>query len=454
MMLRFTLATRIALIILVGLIAVWIVLLAGHYWSRGSEVENTRPPPARLLALAQLLESAQPWQFPLILTAATTSTFQPRIGAADKRDETALPAVDPQIRLPYEQALGGRALTITVAPDLTIGRRFRRLAALAANGLEFRIGLRTGQTLIVETQSPVAVNRFGLPVGFIAGLFGTLIALIALLIMHRETKPLARLAAAVDRVDLSTAPIALPQAKTSAPEIRAVINAFDRLQTRLAGLMRARMALIGGISHDVRTFATRLRLRADFIPEETERQRAIADIDDMVRLLDDALLSSRAGAGELAQEIVDFAGLVQEEVSDKLKGGARIVLLPSAGPKIANVLGDRLALRRIIANITDNALKYGHAAQLQTRLDGASVVLTADDEGPGIPADQREAMLEPFSRLEASRNRGTGGAGLGLAIVRALVEAHGGTIEIGDAPGRGARVSVTLPLFEDGKRAA
>lgn len=451
MMLRFTLATRIALIILVGLIAIWIVLLAAHYWSRGSEAENTQPPPERLVALAELLESADARQARLILSAATTSWFRPRVVAGDEDGGEILEPVDAQLRARYEQALDGRALALTIAPDTFPTRRFRRLAALVANGLEFRIGLRTGQTLIVDTHSPIAVNRFGLPVGFVAGLLGTLIALTALLVMQRETKPLARLAAAVDRVDLSASPVPLPQPKRSAPEIRAVITAFNRLQARLSGMMRARMALIGGISHDVRTFATRLRLRADFIPEESERQRAIADIDDMVRLLDDALLSSRAGAGELAQEIVDFSALVRAEVADRFASGAEIVFMPGAGTEGAGVLGDRLALRRIIANVADNALKYGHAAHLQTWWGDGMICLTVDDDGPGIPAEQREAMLEPFSRLETSRSRGTGGAGLGLAIVRTLVEAHGGTIEISEAPGRGARVSVTLPVFGVGR---
>lgn len=448
MMLRLTLATRIALIILVGLIAVWIVLLAAHYWVRGGEAESARPQPARVAALAEALEAADDRQTPLILQAATTSIFMPTLAANMGADAVVMPAVDARVRGPYEQALGGRPLILTISPDLSVGFRFRRLAALAANGLEFRIGLKTGRALVIDTQSQVAVNRFGLPVGFIAGLLGTIIALVALLVMQRETKPLARLAAAVDRVDLSGVPIALPQPRRSAPEIRAVINAFNRLQGRLSGMMRARMALIGGISHDVRTFATRLRLRADFIPDEAERQRAIADIDDMVRLLDDALLSSRAGAGELAQEIVDFQAIIRTEATDRRATGARIVFAPGPGTEEACVLGDRLALRRIVANIADNALKYGRVAHLQTLPDGDAIMLVVDDEGPGIPADQREAMLEPFSRIEISRNRGTGGAGLGLAIVRTLVEAHGGSVEIADAPGRGARVSVRLPLFD------
>jgi signal transduction histidine kinase len=111
------------------------------------------------------------------------------------------------------------------------------------------------------------------------------------------------------------------------------------------------------------------------------------------------------------------------------------------------VLGDRLALRRIVANIIDNAVIYGKVAHLSVDTTAEQVTLTVDDEGPGIPSEQRESILEPFVRLEDSRNRRTGGAGLGLAVARSLVEAHHGTISISDAPAGGARVAVRLELF-------
>ena len=316
-----------------------------------------------------------------------------------------------------------------------------------SNAVELRIALSTGETLVVDASTRLPVTRLGLPLGLAAGLLGTIIGLLALLVMQRETRPLARLAAAVDRVDLSADPPPLPEARSSAPEIRAVIAAFNRLQARLGEMMRARMTLVGGIAHDVRTFTTRLRLRVDKIPDAAGQQRAIADIDDMIKLLDDALLSSRVGAGPLSQEMVEFAALVATEADDRRVQDHAVDLALDEATKAIIVLGDRLALRRVIANILDNALKYGRVAHLRTRLQDDAVILTVDHEGPGIPAHQRWAMLEPFNRLEISRNRSTGGAGLGLAVVRSLVEAHGGTIEIADAPGGGTRVKIALPVF-------
>jgi signal transduction histidine kinase len=210
-------------------------------------------------------------------------------------------------------------------------------------------------------------------------------------------------------MDPTGAPVPLPQARTSAPEIRALIAAFNRLQSRLAQLVRARMAMLGGISHDVRTFATRLRLRVDHIPDGTERDRAISDIADMIRLLDDALLASRAGAGELAEELLELDQIVCSEVEDRRAGGAAISLHVHPDAVGATVLGDRLALRRIVSNLSDNALKYGHVARLAVELEAQSLIQTVDDEGAGIPPNLGEAMFEPFARLETSRNRRTGG---------------------------------------------
>jgi signal transduction histidine kinase len=118
------------------------------------------------------------------------------------------------------------------------------------------------------------------------------------------------------------------------------------------------------------------------------------------------------------------------------------------GSEAVQVLCDRLALRRILTNLVDNALSYGKSANLKLESDADEVFLYVDDDGPGIPASKRKLLLEPFTRMEQSRSRHTGGAGLGLAIVRQLVEAHGGELAISDAPNRGARVIVSLPRFK------
>jgi signal transduction histidine kinase len=446
-MLRVTLATRLALIALIGFSVVVTVIMAIVYRTTIHENELTRPSPARLAALAALIERTAADARKPVLDAVSSPQFMVRVepDGTPVRGET--PPQQQELRDSYAAALGGRPVELVAPPDRRINRLFPRIARLMANAIEFRIGLAGGELLVIDAYTRLPVTPFGLPIGFGAGLFGSIVALLALLVMQRETRPLAQLAAAVDRVDLSADPPPLPDARRSAPEIRAVIAAFNRLQGRLAEMLRARMTLVGGIAHDVRTFATRLRLRVEHIPDDAERQRAVADIDDMIKLLDDALLSTRAGAGGLSQEMVELAALIAAEVHDRSVQGRAVDLVTDERARDAIVLGDRLALRRIFANITDNALTYGRVAHVRTSLKDGAIVVSIDDEGPGIPADQRQAILEPFYRLEKSRNRATGGAGLGLAVVRSLVEAHGGTIDIAAAPAGGTRVNVALPVF-------
>ena len=449
MILRMTFAARIALIVVVGLGMAWICAIALYYVAGAHTAEsNTLPVPGHIAALVELIERTPSEERKLVLRVASSETFAARIDAGANTGTTApriLPRLNQRAIESSLQALGGRPVSVNFADT---GERRRLFARLVPPTVDVRVGLRTGDTLVIEVGNALLLGPLGLPVGFGAGIFGTLIALLALLVMHRETKPLARLAEAVDRVDLSLDPVALPEARRSAPEIRSLIDAFNRLQGRLGELLRSRMAMLGGISHDVRTYATRLRLRAEKINDEAERDRAIADINDMILLLDDALLASRAGAGELAEEMVEIDDIIRAEVADRRSGGARIDYQGGHWGQVPIVLGDRLALRRVVANLADNAIKYGGSAHLRSMIVDKDFLLTVDDEGAGIPPEHRQAMLEPFSRLETSRSRGTGGAGLGLAIARGLTEAHGGALSIQQAPSGGARISVRLPLFQ------
>ncbi|MCQ2004249.1 sensor histidine kinase [Rhizobium sp. NRK18] len=311
----------------------------------------------------------------------------------------------------------------------------------------FRVALLTGDTLTITARSPLLSNVFAVPPGILAGLVGSLLALAVLFGVVRATRSLERLADALDRTDLSGTPERLPPYRGFGGEVGRLVEAYNRLQDRLTVLLQNRMALIGGISHDVRTFATRLRLRLDAIEDEAERERAAADIDDMIRLLDDALIASRIGAGELTEELVDVREILAQEFAARREAGAAIAMSLDGDDDALQILGDRLAVRRIIANLVDNGLKYGQQVHLSGGVSDGKVMIVVEDNGPGIPADQREAVMEPFFRLEASRSRGTGGAGLGLAVVKALTEGLGGSVALDSAAGGGARVEVLLPEF-------
>lgn len=446
-----SLSWRVGLILVVGLMAGWLTLIAASYISRGYGEPVSLASPLRLAAIADVVERTPPEDRQRLLTAIRTPHLavwvEPR-----RLTQSRLPDLAPldAARVgAYREALVGRPLVITPGErDPQVGRAF----ASALSAVEFKIGLADGETLVLTSESPVLVAPFGLPVGFGAGLIGVLVALVTLIILHGEFRPLKRLAAAVDRVDPSLGTPPLPPIRARSPEVRALVGAFERLQSRVQTLIRARLALVGGIQHDLRTFATRLCLRLDKIADPDDRARASADIADMIALMDDALLASRAGASELDEELIALPPLIAAEIADRQAAGAKVDLAAAVAGVEAHsaeilVLGDRLALRRILANLLDNALTYGHRAHVALAVTGSHIVLTVDDEGPGIPAAQRPVLLEPFTRTETSRARRTGGAGLGLAVVRSLAEAHGGTVEIGDSPSAGARLAVTLPLF-------
>ena len=312
---------------------------------------------------------------------------------------------------------------------------------------EFRVRLRDSGVLIIALESAALITPSGLPLGFPTALLGVLVAFVALILLNREFRPVLRLAKAVEALDPADPEAKLPDVRARTAEVRLLIQVFARQQERVASLLRARAALVGGIQHDVRTFATRLRLRLEKLPNPDDRARAEADITDLVALMDSALLATRNDAGKLDLELIDIAEILEAEISDRKSAGedASLAFVPPA--QEAQVLGDRVALRRIVFNLVENAIRYGNAVHLTVRTDGATVTVTVDDDGPGIPEDKRQDLLEPFARLEPSRARHTGGAGLGLAIVSGLVAGHGGSLFIGDAPTGGARITIQLPAF-------
>src|SRR5690606_19608998 len=350
----------------------------------------------------------------------------------------------------YLSVLGDREVRVRVEPssEELVGP-LKALAWVSPGAVEIEVRLKTGETLIVSAGGMLSLSVLGLPPGFWAGVLGLGVAALALFLLRREARPLRELAAAVDQAPVGEEPHVIPDAPRSAPEIRALIGAFNRLAERIASLLRARMALVGGISHDLRTYVTRLRLRIDLIPDGTEKEKAIRDLDDMTQLLDDALTAFKAGSVAREEELVDLADILVREAEDRRLAGACVTLDLPEPVRAAQVLGDALALRRCVSNLIDNAIQYGLEARVSAALRDQRVLVMIDDRGPGIRTEDRDTVMEPFVRLETSRNRRTGGAGLGLAIARGVAEAHGGHLTLGDAPGGGTRAIIELPVFQD-----
>jgi signal transduction histidine kinase len=455
-MIRLGFSARLFLIFMTSLVALQLLAVMAFFLQRSRDTDTglRMPLPDQAAALVELLESTPKSQWPLLVRASSSTDL--RVHVSDVRPaarETAwfeAPVVELIVRR-YLASLGGREVRVRVEPSSELfAGPLKALAWVSPGAVEIEIGLKTGETLIIATGGLLHLSMLGFPPGFWAGVLGFAVAVVTILMVRREARPLRDLAGAVDRMIVPGKASALADVPRSAPEIRALIAAFNRLSKRIADLLKARMALVGGISHDLRTYATRLRLRAEMIADGEERAKAIHDLDDMQRLLDDSLLAIEEGTPSRAQELVDIAPILEREADDRRLSGAAVSLSIAPSARCAQLIGDSLALRRLIANVTDNALAYGGEARLTADVEGETLIVTIDDKGPGITAAERDMVFEPFVRLEASRNRRTGGAGLGLAIARNAAEAHGGRISLDAGPGGGTRATVALPLFRTG----
>ncbi|MFD2032801.1 ATP-binding protein [Ancylobacter dichloromethanicus] len=308
--------------------------------------------------------------------------------------------------------------------------------------LSVYVELAAGGYLWLDVKDHVTVRLLGVPIGFFAGLFGVVVAFVALMAVAREMRPITRLAQEVDRVGGGIGPVAIPE--HGAPELRTLIRAVNAMQKRIAALVRNRTLTLGAISHDLRTYLTRLRLRVEMMPESRHRAGAIADVEAMQALVEDTLDFAQDSFIPVEPAGTDLAAALRRCAAEQ--GDADISLdLPDGPVRVA--MGDK-ALGRVIANLVGNALHYGKHVFATIETDGTQAVLVIEDEGPGIPVEERERVFEPFHRLEASRNRDSGGTGLGLTIVRRLVERHGGSIKLDTSPRGGLAVRVRLPRAE------
>lgn len=436
---------RIGLISLVGLVAVILVPITLIYSARGIDRATSLPQPSQLAAIVALVEDTTTSEQAAIFEAMRSTNLSLRVSpeAEVTTDLDPFWVDEPERLAAYQLALGERDFAVyEVRGRLLPGGIFTPLLAA-----EFRVGLETGGVLIMAVEGFAMVTRSGLPVGFPPAVLGVIIAFGTLLLLNREFRSVLRLAREVERLDPSDPNAKLTPIRARTAEVRALAEAFNRQQERVSTLLRSRSVLIGGIQHDVRTFATRLRLRIEKLSDPTDRAQAEADIEDLITLMDSALLATRGEAGKLNIELIDIVEFLEREVEARTKTGLMVTFTGPEEEAGAQVLADRLALKRVASNLMENAVRYGEVAHVSLQLEPDFLTILVDDEGEGIPPDQRQDLLEPFARQEQSRSRETGGSGLGLAIVKAVVAGHDGSLTIEDAPTGGARVSVRLPRF-------
>jgi signal transduction histidine kinase len=301
------------------------------------------------------------------------------------------------------------------------------------------VTLPDGQNVMFRALAPLPAPP--LPRAIFVELTVLTVALaIALFLMALTiTRPLRDLATAADAMGRGT--YNPPLAEKGARELRQATRAFNVMQERLRRYLESRTRVLAAMSHDLRTTLTRLRLRAESIENDELRIRFAADLDEMSQMVQGALGLFRDLNDEEPPDTVDLDALLTTLQADFKEMDADVTI---EGRTNGPISAKPLALKRCLTNLMHNAIKFGTRATVLVS-DGADVVIRIRDAGPGIPAESLDQVFEPFFRIEGSRNRDTGGAGLGLSIARDIAQAHGGSIVLRNLPEGGLEAIVTLP---------
>lgn len=306
--------------------------------------------------------------------------------------------------------------------------------------LQVAIPLPDGQWLSFATALPESGLGFSRQFLLSMGIMAIVILAVSVWAVRRVTAPLAAVSAAAERLgnDLN----ASPMPDTGTIETRQASRAFNTMQARLRSLIENRTRMLAAISHDLRTPLTLLRLRVENLQNEQERDKMLATIAEMDSMVGVTLQFARDEAATELQRPTDIAALVQSIVDDMADAGMPVKMEP-AESIVYDCRSD--ALKRAIRNLLDNAVKYGKAATVAIQTTPKVIEILIDDEGPGIPREELSRVFDPFYRLEESRNRETGGVGLGLAITQSIVQAHQGELVLSNRATPGLRARIVLP---------
>ena len=309
----------------------------------------------------------------------------------------------------------GSAKWVTVALKLPDGRQ-----ALA-------------ETLLFQPSLQIPAEAW-----FSIGLLFAVTAIFSIWAVRLAVQPVRMLAGAADRLSRNIEEP--PLAEAGAIEIRSATRSFNRMQDRLRRHVNSRALAFASMSHDLRTPLTRMRLRLESLGDHAKAKIG-EDLDEIEALTTTVLDVTRGLAADEPLAAVDMEALAAKLASEFEAMGRPLTVRGRARPIDAR----SLALRRALVNVVDNAFKYGRDVVLELEDGPNSVRLNVLDRGPGIPAAELEKVLYPFYRVEVSRNRETGGAGLGLAIAKDIVEGHGGRLEVANRPDGGLRVTLDFP---------
>ena len=304
-----------------------------------------------------------------------------------------------------------------LAVDLTTDRLVRIFLQTDQGPLEFRVDRRR-----MSASNPHQLFVYTI-------FFGVVMTFIASIYLRNQLRPIKRLARAAEAFGRGRH---LPYTPAGAVEVRSAGNAFVDMRARIERQIEQRTLMLSGVSHDLRTPLTRMRLRLSMLEGE-DADPLLEDVADMQGMLDE-FLDFAKGATEGTPEALDPHAFVAQTVADAQEAGRAVTLLPDEGEGTGVVMLRRNAMRRAVDNLLSNAVRYGGRAEVSVMLSDKTLRIRVEDDGPGIPEHRREEAARPFTRLDPSRNQDKGGGvGLGLAIATDIARAHGGVLRLGES---------------------
>jgi signal transduction histidine kinase len=275
---------------------------------------------------------------------------------------------------------------------------------------------------------------------FVAAVVAILVASLgAALVARRVVRPLSELtkAAAVMASGTGT-----PHVNEQGPaDVREAAAAFNTMASKVTRTLESQRHLLSAVGHDLRTPLTAMRINLEFVDDEELRDGLLRNLDELQALTEQVLAAAKGAGGEPPRQ-VDLSALVESLCTDLDELGEPVSWAMHAPAPISCRPNE---IKRAVRNLVENAVAYGHKADVRIADTGDGYDVLVEDEGPGIPENDRQRVFEPFVRLESSRNEDTGGTGLGLTLVKAIVEGHGGAVRLENRPGGGLRARMHLP---------
>ena len=331
-------------------------------------------------------------------------------------DQTLSDEIRRQIGRPYWLDTVGRSsiVEIRIQLDNAVMRVFARRSAAYASNSEIFLLWMVGTSLVLLS--------------------------VAILFLRNQIKPIQRLADAAESFGKGReVPNFRPRGAT---EVRRAAHAFIEMKSRVERAIEQRTTMLAGVSHDLRTVLTRFKLELALLKDSGEAEAMNKDVDEMSRMLEAYLAFARGDAGEQSAS-TDMNELLEQLKTDAERDG-RNVTVAFRGAPVVTVRPN--AFKRCLANLVSNAARYGKSISITGQRDHRWLIVTVDDDGPGIPSGMREDVFKPFLRLDDARNQDEGGTGLGLAIARDIARSHGGDITLGESSLGGLRASVRVPV--------